>query len=84
MTPGLSYGEAVNEIIPEEEEKEITAISAQHRLKAVFHWKPCRLKFRDVTGLGYNPFTARYFLTTDARVNYMTHFKKKSLSVRSF
>ena len=36
----------------------------------------CRLQLQDVTGLGYNPFTARYFLTTDTRVNYMTHFKK--------
>ena len=37
----------------------------------------CRLQLQDVTGLGYNPFTSRYFLTTDTRVNYMAHFKKK-------
>jgi len=36
----------------------------------------CRLQLRDVTGLGYNPFTTRYFLTTDTRVNYLAHFKK--------
>jgi len=36
----------------------------------------CRLQLQDVTGLGYNPFTARYFLTTDTRVNYLAHFKK--------
>ncbi|EFK08567.1 3-demethylubiquinone-9 3-O-methyltransferase [delta proteobacterium NaphS2] len=36
----------------------------------------CRLQLQDVTGLGYNPFTTRYFLTTDTRVNYMAHFKK--------
>ena len=36
----------------------------------------CCLQLQDVTGLGYNPFTARYFLTTDTRVNYMAHFKK--------
>jgi 2-polyprenyl-6-hydroxyphenyl methylase / 3-demethylubiquinone-9 3-methyltransferase len=36
----------------------------------------CRLQLQDVTGLGYNPFTTRYFLTTDTRVNYLAHFKK--------
>jgi 2-polyprenyl-6-hydroxyphenyl methylase/3-demethylubiquinone-9 3-methyltransferase len=36
----------------------------------------CRLQLQDVTGLGYNLFTARYFLTRDTRVNYMAHFKK--------
>ncbi len=36
----------------------------------------CRLRLEDLTGLGYNPFTARYFLTTDIRVNYMAHFKR--------
>lgn len=35
-----------------------------------------RLQLQDVTGLGYNLFTARYFLTTDTRVNYMAHFKR--------
>ncbi len=36
----------------------------------------CRLEFQDATGLGYNPFTARYFLTKNTRVNYLAHFRK--------
>jgi 2-polyprenyl-6-hydroxyphenyl methylase/3-demethylubiquinone-9 3-methyltransferase len=38
--------------------------------------KECRLQLQDVKGLGYNPFTARYFLTTDTRVNYLAHFQR--------
>jgi len=36
----------------------------------------CNLGLQDLTGLGYNLFTARYFLTKDTRVNYLAHFKK--------
>ena len=34
------------------------------------------LQVEDVTGLGYNPFTQRYFLTHDVSVNYLMHLKK--------
>ena len=36
----------------------------------------CGLELKDVTGLGYDLFTGRYFLAKDTRVNYMAHFKK--------
>ena len=36
----------------------------------------CHLKLQDLTGLGYNPFTRKYFLTEDTRVNYLAHFRK--------
>ena len=39
----------------------------------------CNLGFQDLTGLGYNPFTRKYFLTKDTRVNYLAHFRKGEL-----
>jgi demethylmenaquinone methyltransferase/2-methoxy-6-polyprenyl-1,4-benzoquinol methylase len=34
------------------------------------------LQMQDITGLGYNPFTRRYFLSRDLRVNYIMHLRK--------
>ena len=36
----------------------------------------CNLLLKDLTGLGYNPFSRKYFLTHDTRVNYLAHFRK--------
>jgi ubiquinone biosynthesis O-methyltransferase len=38
--------------------------------------KESGLKMQSVTGLGYNPFTRRYFLSGDLRVNYILHLRK--------
>ncbi len=47
------------------------------KLRELGGWgEECGLELKDVTGLGYNLFTARYFLTRDTRVNYLTHFKR--------
>lgn len=34
------------------------------------------LEIRDLTGLGYNPFTRGYFLTRDTSVNYFAHLRR--------
>ncbi|MEJ2589442.1 MAG: bifunctional 2-polyprenyl-6-hydroxyphenol methylase/3-demethylubiquinol 3-O-methyltransferase UbiG, partial [Deltaproteobacteria bacterium] len=34
------------------------------------------LKLKNLTGMGYNPFTGTYFLTGDTTVNYLAHFKR--------
>ncbi len=39
--------------------------------------KPFGLQVEDATGLGYNPFTRRYFLTHDVSVNYLMHLKRR-------
>jgi len=45
--------------------------------RELLRWgEECRLQLQDLTGLGYNPFSTRYFLTTDTRVNYLAHFKR--------
>ncbi len=36
----------------------------------------CGLKFRDLTGLHYNPFTGKYSMGGNTHVNYMMHFRK--------
>jgi len=38
--------------------------------------KACGLKFRDLTGLHYNPFTKKYTMGGNTHVNYMMHFRK--------
>ncbi len=38
--------------------------------------KASGLQMQGVTGLGYNPFTRRYFLSRDLRVNYILHLRK--------
>lgn len=35
-----------------------------------------KLKIIDMIGMGYNPFTKKYFLTSDTSVNYFVHAKK--------
>ena len=34
------------------------------------------LEVRDLTGMQYNPFTRRYFLNSDASVNYLMHARR--------
>lgn len=34
------------------------------------------LQVKDVTGMGYNPFSGRYFLTRNTDVNYFMHLRK--------
>jgi 2-polyprenyl-6-hydroxyphenyl methylase/3-demethylubiquinone-9 3-methyltransferase len=38
--------------------------------------KACGLKFRNLTGLHYNPFTKKYTMGGNTHVNYMMHFRK--------
>jgi 2-polyprenyl-6-hydroxyphenyl methylase/3-demethylubiquinone-9 3-methyltransferase len=37
------------------------------------------LIFMDLTGMEYNPFTRRYFLSRNPLVNYLMHFKRPNL-----
>ncbi len=40
--------------------------------------KACGLRFRDLTGLHYNPFTRKYSMGGNTHVNYMMHFRKET------
>lgn len=53
------------------------ALGALHRINPLrLRYISQRTNLNGATVLGYNLFTARYFLTTDTRVNYMAHFKR--------
>jgi len=36
----------------------------------------CGLRFQDLTGLHYNPFTRKYSMGGNTHVNYMMHFRR--------